>query len=155
MFPITDDSQTIVDCLQRAAHGAGVTVRLQCGVKSVERAATKTGASGNRSSPFAVHLTTGEVVGCDRLLLATGGNKTNAGFEIARQFGHAIEPPVPSLFTFHVKDARLQDLSGVSVEQAIAAVPGTASARARFAPVSSATMLPLTSYWVIEIAPPG
>jgi predicted Rossmann fold flavoprotein len=62
---------------------------------------------------------------CDRLLLATGGNKDNAGFAIARALGHAIEPPVPSLFTFHVGDPRLQGLAGVAVADAAVAVPGT------------------------------
>ena len=59
------------------------------------------------------------------MLLATGGNQTNAGYEIARRLGHAIEPPVPSLFTFHIKDERLAGLSGVSVDDAATAVRGT------------------------------
>ena len=137
MFPITDDSRTIVDCLQTTAAKAGVAVVLNTGVKQV---AAKVGrvipnapaprdesndALLNPRDIFTLTLTTGEIVTCDRLLLATGGNKTNAGFEFARQFGHTIEPPVPSLFTFHVKDPRLQDLSGVAVERAATAVRGT------------------------------
>ena len=115
MFPVTDDSRTIVDCLQAAARKAGVILKINCGVKSVEG-----------RGPFKLALTTGESVMCDRLLLATGGNKTNTGFAIARQFGHMIEPPVPSLFTFHIKDPRLKELSGISVEDAATAVRGTA-----------------------------
>jgi len=115
MFPVTDDSATVVDCLQDAARSAGVKLRLQCGVKSAARPA---------SGGFELTLTTGETAVCDRLILATGGNKSNAGFEIARAFGHAIEPPVPSLFTFHCDDPRLQGLSGVSVADAATAVVG-------------------------------
>ncbi len=134
MFPVTDDSQTIVDCLKNAAEKAGVVIRTNCGVKTVERvipgahlASSSAGSASAVTQPvFVLTLTTGEVVACDRLLLATGGNKTNAGFEFARQLGHVIEPPVPSLFTFHVKDPRLQELSGVSVERATTAVRGTA-----------------------------
>jgi len=125
MFPITDNSETIVHCLEEAARKAGVRVVTRVGVKSVERA---TFAAGQNTAPapgFSVTLTTGEGVRCDCLLIATGGNKTNAGFDFARRFGHTIEPPVPSLFTFHVKDPRLQDLSGVSVELAATAVRGT------------------------------
>ncbi len=136
MFPVTDDSQTIVDCLQTAAAKAGVTVVLNTGVKEVAKIGrvAPNGPGANHGSSdalprtretFTLTLTNGEIVTCDRLLLATGGNKTNAGFEFARQLGHAIEPPVPSLFTFHVKDPRLQDLSGVSVERAVTAVRGT------------------------------
>jgi len=116
MFPVTDDSATIVGCLMGAAQKAGVIIRTNCGVKAVER-------RGDRG--FVLTTTTGETVTVDRLLLATGGNKASSGFAIAAQFGHAIEEPVPSLFTFHVTDPRLRELSGVSVEEAATAVPGT------------------------------
>lgn len=132
MFPVTDDSATIVDCLLSAARKAGVVVRTQCGLKSaeVERGVpgalepAATAASAHAAS-FRLALTTGETVAVDRLLLATGGNKSNAGFAVAQALGHTIEPPVPSLFTFHVSDARLRDLSGVSVEEAATSIPGT------------------------------
>jgi predicted Rossmann fold flavoprotein len=134
MFPVTDDSQTIVDCLHGAAAKAGVRLVLRTGIRRVGRVAPNApslgsqvdGALGITRPTFSVELTTGETVACDRLLLATGGNKTNTGFEIARQFGHTIEPPVPSLFTFHVADPRLKELSGVSVEEAATAVRDTA-----------------------------
>lgn len=117
MFPVTDNSQTIVDCLLGAARQAGVKLRLQCGVKSVQRLPDDAG--------FRLTLTTGETTTVDRLLLATGGNRSNAGFTVAQQFGHTIEPPVPSLFTFHIDDPRLRELAGVSVEEAATAVTGT------------------------------
>jgi len=127
MFPVTDSSQTIIDCLMRAAREAGVTIRTNCGVKGVERGvgeALPNNASGGRVPPFRLVLTTGESVAADRLLLAAGGNRFNAGFTIAAQFGHTIEPPVPSLFTFNIKDPRLADLAGVSVEEATTEVVG-------------------------------
>jgi hypothetical protein len=119
MFPVTDNSLTIIDCLQEAARKAGVRVRTNCGVKAVERP-----ASG--APRFRLTLTDGGTADCDRLLLATGGNRTNLGYEIARQCGHTIEAPVPSLFTFQVADPRLAGLSGLSVEDAATAVTGTA-----------------------------
>lgn len=130
MFPVTDDSQTIVDCLAGAARKAGVQVRLQTGIKEVGCAAfgalsAKTNAPEPVRSNFRIMLTTGATVPADRLLLATGGTRGNAGFAIAAQLGHTIEPPVPSLFTFHVDDPRLRDLSGVSVPEAATAVRGT------------------------------
>ncbi len=115
MFPVTDDAQTIVDCLENAAKEAGMRLVLRTGLKSVSRS----------PDGFQVTLTNGDSVRCDRLLLATGGNKTNTGFEIARQFGHTIESPVPSLFTFHVGDPRLRELAGVSVGDAVTTVRGT------------------------------
>lgn len=122
MFPVTDNSQTIIDCLRGSAERAGVSLVLQTGIKSVRRLAP---AGPGEAGPFQVTLTTGEVVTSDRLLLATGGNQTNLGFTFAQQFGHTIEPPVPSLFTFHIKDPRLAGLAGVAVEDALTAVRGT------------------------------
>ncbi len=114
MFPVTDDSGTIVECLQRAAEAAGVKVVTSLGVRTVER----TGGS------FWLTMTDSTNVRCERLLLATGGNKSSAGLAIAQKLGHTIVPPVPSLFTFHIDDKRLEGLSGVSVENAAVAVPG-------------------------------
>lgn len=131
MFPVTDSSQTIIDCLMAAARKAGVEIRTGCGVKSAERrepaAPVATAGAAGQSGPagFRLHLVNGEVVDCDRLLLAAGGNRSNAGFAIAAQFGHTIEPPVPSLFTFNIKDPRLDGLAGVSVEDAATAVIGS------------------------------
>jgi predicted Rossmann fold flavoprotein len=129
MFPVTDDSQTIVDCLMGAAQRGGVVIRTQCGVKQVERvdpnAFGSDNALGSTRSTFRLTLTTGETATCERLLVATGGNKSSAGFAIAAHFGHTIEPLVPSLFTFHIADARLKEIPGVAVEEAATSVPGT------------------------------
>lgn len=118
-FPVTDDSGTIVDCLSKAAADAGVHVMTSLGVRKVEP------AGKDPSSGWWVTLTDGSGRRCERVLVATGGNRSSAGFTIAEALGHTIEPLVPSLFTFHIDDARLIGLSGVSVENAVAAVPGT------------------------------
>ncbi len=116
MFPTSDSSQTIVDCLVGTAKAAGVTLRAGCGV---ERAARR--ADGG----FELTLSNGETLICDCLLLATGGCRTAAAGQLAVSLGHMLEPPVPSLFTFHVETALLKGLAGVSVESVEAAVPGT------------------------------
>lgn len=113
MFPVTDSSQTIVDCLFAAARQAGVVIRTNCAVRGVTR---------RGDGRFDLELSGGEIAPADRLLLAAGGNKSNAGFAIAAGFGHTIEPLVPSLFTFNIKDPRLDGLAGVSVEDAATAV---------------------------------
>jgi predicted Rossmann fold flavoprotein len=115
MFPITDDSATIVDCLTRAAERAGVRVVTSLGVRTAERA----------GGDFWLTLTDSANVRCERLLLATGGNRSSAGFTMAEKLGHTIAPLVPSLFTFHIDDARLIGLSGVSVENVAVSVRGS------------------------------
>src|SRR5215471_4630186 len=94
MFPTTDSSQTIIDCLLRAATSARVKLSPNCGVSAVAR-------TGNGA--FNVTLTSGETAECDRLLLATGGCRTPALGQLAVCLGHTLEPPVPSLFTFHIE----------------------------------------------------
>jgi len=115
MFPTTDDSATIVDCLMSAAARASVNIRLSTAVRS----AVKQGAT------FQLTLGTGSIEEFDRVIVATGGNKSSGGLAIAESFGHSIVPPVPSLFTFHITDTRLTDLSGISVENAAVTAPGT------------------------------
>lgn len=107
MFPITDSSQTIIDCLMNAARNAGVKLKTNCGVERIEKAA----------AGFAVKTTTGETIQCDKVLLATGGCRTATLGQLAVSLGHTLEAPVPSLFTFHIDTPWLRGLAGVSVER--------------------------------------
>jgi len=115
MFPITDDSATVVGCLLRACAEAGVAVETRRGVRSVER----------HGAAFRVTLVDGSSLAADRVLIATGGNRGSAGLTIAESMGHTIEPPVPSLFTFHCVSDVLRGLEGLSVPSAALRVPGT------------------------------
>lgn len=111
MFPITDNSETIVNCLMEAADKAGVDLRTGVGVKTVKQF-----VDSQEQSYFQVELKNGRIMKCDRLLIATGSNPL--GYRWAKNVGHKIESPVPSLFTFNIRDSRLQGLAGVSVGQA-------------------------------------
>jgi len=114
MFPTTDQSQTIINCLSNASRDAGVELRTGCGVERVDR---------KSEGGFRLHLSASGTLDCDALLLATGGAK--AAEVLASSLGHTIEPPVPSLFTFHIADKRLEGLSGLAVERATVSVAGT------------------------------
>jgi predicted Rossmann fold flavoprotein len=116
MFPTTDDSGTIVECLQRGAAEAAVDVRMRTPVWEIERA---------EDGRFRVTLGSGDVERFDRVILTTGGNRGGGGHDIAVPLGHTIEPPVPSLFTFQIDDARLQGIEGLAVPEAEVSVPGT------------------------------
>ena len=115
MFPVTDSSGTVIDCLLYEARAAGVRLFLRKGVDAVSR--TKGG--------FELHFPAGVTDTCDRLLLATGGTRSAAGGQIAESLEHVLEPPVPSLFSFHVGEGWLRSLPGISVEQVEATVPRT------------------------------
>jgi predicted Rossmann fold flavoprotein len=110
MFPITDDSETIVDCLLQSARRAGVVIRVADPIASATR------STQSINPQFELVLKSGERLSCDRLLLATGSNAQ--GHQIAKSLGHAIVPSVPSLFTFNIADPALRSLAGVAVESA-------------------------------------
>ncbi len=117
MFPVSDNSQTIIDCLLEEAKRLGVKIQTQVLVKSVERTGTA------KESGFAIHLDNGEKILADRLILATGSNPQ--GWAWSRALGHSLETPVPSLFTLTIKDPRLEGFAGLSVPQARVSLEGT------------------------------
>ena len=151
MFPVSNSSLTIIDCLMNAAKVAGVKLRLNCGVERVTklqdggfemelerrtpvrpegfvgvRASACPGGTLKRELQHAGPETgaPNEKIFCDCLLLATGGCRAAAAGLLAVSLGHKLEPPVPSLFTFHIATPWLHELAGVSVEDAEVSVPG-------------------------------
>lgn len=120
MFPNTDDSQTIIDCLSRAANQAGVKVLTSTRVEKIEHILPFASADG--VPPLINRWRIGSEI-FDKIMLATGSSTT--AWEWLRELGHNIVPPVPSLFTFNTKDTRLRDLAGVSVLKAWLNIPGT------------------------------
>ncbi len=108
MFPVTDSSETIADCLRTSAKKAGVEVRVGTSLLGVEND-SKDGFRlelRKDTDVFSIRTT--------RLLIATGSDRKM--LEIVKSLGHSIEEPVPSLFTFNVKDIRIEGLAGISVE---------------------------------------
>lgn len=118
MFPTTDNSQTIVDCLTRAAQQAGVVVRTQAEVEDLT--VRKDGRFELRVALGGGGSTTLEA---DRLLLAMGGCRTEELGRIPERLGHTVESPVPSLFTFHIAVDWLRRLAGVSVADVAVSLP--------------------------------
>jgi predicted Rossmann fold flavoprotein len=112
MFPVSDSSQTIIDCLVRSAEDAGVKIWTGTTITQIDQ--TPQG--------FRLSNKTGNIWQVDRLLLATGSNAT--GYRWAKQLGHTIEPIVPSLFTLKITDPRLADLAGVAVKMATVSLVG-------------------------------
>ncbi|HVL49431.1 MAG TPA: NAD(P)/FAD-dependent oxidoreductase [Candidatus Thermoplasmatota archaeon] len=103
VFPVSDDSASIVDALLAEARALDVDVRARARPEAVER-------DGAR---FRIALKGGGTIGADRVLLATGSSP--AGHALAAKLGHTIVPPVPALFSFVVRDPRLDGLAGLAV----------------------------------------
>ena len=140
MFPVSNSSETIVNCLLHSARAAWVKLRLNCGVESVVKNVdggfvVALGRAGNPQPAAVTHANggaqgtarptekSGETIPCDRLLLATGGCRAAAAGQLAVSLGHTLEPPVPSLFTFRVESPWLRSLAGISVGAVEVSVP--------------------------------
>ncbi|TAJ58245.1 MAG: NAD(P)/FAD-dependent oxidoreductase [Chitinophagaceae bacterium] len=114
MFPITDDSQTIINCLLKEADKYGVQIRLQCEVQSITAAA----------NGFELQTSAGRIR-ANFVCIACGGYPKSAMFEWLRKLGHTIAEPVPSLFTCNMPGNPVTQLMGVAVERAAVKVAGT------------------------------
>lgn len=115
IFPITDSSATVIDCFLQQARISRVHLRARTPVLSVRRSAEK----------FELALPENEKFICDRLLLATGGTRQEAGAALARSLGHALRPAVPSLFSFEAEELEWSALAGVSVPDAVVSIAET------------------------------
>jgi len=111
IFPISDQSQSIINCLTSSAKEAGVTVKTSLGVTSIT-------PEEQLDSRFIVTTEDGKTHKTRSVLLATGGTRLSAGAKLATALGHTLEPDAPSLFAFNINDSRLNQLSGVSVQNA-------------------------------------
>ncbi|MBT7430385.1 MAG: aminoacetone oxidase family FAD-binding enzyme, partial [Ilumatobacter sp.] len=108
MFPETDSSQTIVDALLGAAEAAGVSIRTSEGVTSVVK----------NEDNFDLVTDVGNSYTAANVLISTGGTRLAAGAQLATSLGHELKPPTPSLFTFKIKDPRIDGLAGLAVSPA-------------------------------------
>ena len=109
MFPVTDSSATIAECLRGAAKKAGVEVVV---------ATTLLGVEKRHSDGFRLEIRKEEQVfplQTRKLLIASGSDRKT--WEIVKLLGHTVIDPVPSLFTFNIKDKRIDGLEGISVER--------------------------------------
>ena len=108
MFPVTDSSETIADCLRESAKKVGIIVQIGMSLQKVEKSSDNGFKLTVQKEATSIYLQT------KKLLLATGSDPKTR--EIVKSLGHSIEEAVPSLFTFNISDKRLEGLAGVSVE---------------------------------------
>lgn len=105
IFPKSNSSQTIIDCFLESAKNAGVVLKTSARVESIKK-----------SNETFIVKTTSEKFIADYVLVAAGSNAKV--WSLIEDLGHKIIKPVPSLFTFNIKDERLKDIPGISVPNA-------------------------------------
>ena len=132
MFPVTDSSQTIIDCLMREVNQFGVEVRMHAEVKdvvaggdSMPGGAMVAGGDALTGRGFQVRLADGRSLAADFVCIACGGYPKPGMFDWIRRLGHTIEEPVPSLFTFNMPGDPITRLMGVSVPEVRVKVGGS------------------------------
>ena len=106
MFPITDSSQTIIDCFISETERLAIDVLKGQSVKSIEN-----------KGKFWKIKTASEEFTAEKLVIATGSNPKI--WKLLEGLDHTIIPPVPSLFTFNIDDKRIKKLPGVSTEASV------------------------------------
>lgn len=123
MFPITNTSQTIIDCLIKETTKYSVEIKLGFDVVSIEMLSEdKTEQS---TSVMELKAANNKSITCNYLCIASGGYPKALQFEWLKKIGHTIESPVPSLFTFNIPNHSITQLMGVSVEQAQIKIVGS------------------------------
>jgi hypothetical protein len=110
MFPVTDSSKTIIDCFLNEVKKHKIEVLYHQSVTKVSPRACHTELVEVQSSGFEV-LTKDQTYNCDKLMIATGSNPKI--WKLLEHLGHTISEPIPSLFTFDIKDERIKDIPGV------------------------------------------
>jgi len=105
IFPQSNSSQTVIDCLVNGIQNAGVQVKLGHSVEGIQKDDKQWKVCTNKGDFIA-----------DKLLIASGSN--TKVWELISNLDHTIIPPVPSLFTFKISDNRIKEIPGISVPNA-------------------------------------
>ena len=106
MFPVSNSSQTIIDCFQEAVKKLKIDVLTNHSVQELYKTETHWKIT-----------TTQDVFTCEKIVMATGSNPKI--WELLQNVGHSIIEPVPSLFTFNIKDSRIKELPGIATQVSV------------------------------------
>tara|TARA_B100000780_G_scaffold157652_1_gene110298 strand:+ start:1866 stop:3083 length:1218 start_codon:yes stop_codon:yes gene_type:complete len=106
MFPVSDQSESVIKCLISECERLGVEIKLNQGVNSIE----------NLSDKWELHFSNTKRIIFDSVIITTGGSPKSKGFDWISKLGHNIISPVPSLFTFNMPNELITKLMGVTVE---------------------------------------
>jgi predicted Rossmann fold flavoprotein len=115
MFPVSDNSQTIIDCLMNECQSNEIKIEVGQGVTKIEQ----------REDEFSVGTQVGKTFLGKRILIASGGNPNKQAYGWIESLGHTIVSPIPSLFTFNDSEKKFTDLMGVAVPAAEVRIAGT------------------------------
>lgn len=116
VFPMSQDSHSVIDCLVNTAKHLGV--KIQCNhqlthITELEDGRLHLGFKNGKQGVF------------ERVAITTGGHPRMENFKHLANLGHEIEQPIPSLFTFNIADKDFKNLMGTVVDPVSISIPGT------------------------------
>ena len=115
MFPVTDDSQTIIDCFLRQVQRHTIQIKLSKSVTTIRR----------DHHSLKVVCEDGSLFETKNVLVTIGGHANAGAYEWLKELGHTVDKPIPSLFTFNDSKKEFTSLMGVSVPNALVKIEGT------------------------------
>lgn len=121
MFPVSNSSETIIDCLMQEAANAGIKIVTKTDVTHLN----KLPGNDNDEEKFVLKCADGSVLPAEFICVACGGYNKPANFNWLMDLGHSIEPPVPSLFTFNIPKNPIVELMGISLVDVSVKINGT------------------------------
>jgi predicted Rossmann fold flavoprotein len=114
VFPVSQDSQSIIDCLTNECTRLGIQIKISSGVKKITPI----------ENGIELELSDLKTLQFDKVIVATGGSPKASGFLWLQHLGHEISEPVPSLFTFNMPGESIIELMGIVVEKALVSIEG-------------------------------
>jgi predicted Rossmann fold flavoprotein len=106
MFPESNSSETVIDCLLQEARTSGVQIQLNTDIEEISK---------DEQGQFILKALNGDLFRCRKVIIATGGHPKEQTYDWLKKTGHTIVKPVPSLFTFNIPDDPITQLMGISV----------------------------------------
>lgn len=154
IFPVSNSSQTIVDCFLNEAKKHKVEVLYNHSVKSIRQCHAELAEASQGENNFRIETSQG-IFECNKVLIATGSNPKI--WKLLQNLGHTIVDPVPSLFTFDIKDKRIKDIPGVVAKHVGIKVVGThlesqGPLLITHVGMSAPAILKLSAYGAVELA---
>ncbi|MBN3519300.1 NAD(P)/FAD-dependent oxidoreductase [Algoriphagus lutimaris] len=114
MFPVSDDSQSIIDALLKESGQLGIQIRTSTGIKTIQ----------DQGNSFTLNTNQGELT-FDAVIVAGGGHPKLDGYSFLKNLKHTIVSPIPSLFTFNTPQEPIKKLMGISMPNAHVKIEGT------------------------------
>ena len=117
IFPQSQNSQTVIDCLIKEAKQLGITIHTEHSISAIEKKDEKLMLhfKDDQQKTFVFH----------KIIVTTGGAPQKKSFLWLEKLGHRIEQPIPSLFTFNMPNESIKKLMGIVVENAMVSLQGS------------------------------